>query len=400
MRKNGINRELRPIDGGVCAPEGYKANAVACGIREDGGLDYGIIVSEKRCAVACMYANGDTVGGPVKVSRKNMRYGYARAMLVNGGVANCIGENSEKFAYSVCDLFFSHGLERTEIVIASTGKIGAQLDIKQFKEHTKALLDGLASTNENSLKVAEAIRTLSAIPKQLSFSFDLGDYPCKVGVIFKGGPQTSPNMATFLAYLTTDVTIATPMLQKALEAEVRETLALLNVDGLSSPNDGVFLLANGKAGNYRICAVDSEYRKLANALRLVLLEICKEIAKSAGKSALYCNVVGVKSKQTARAFAKALAGNSALRKSIAKGRLDLESIVFLAAETGAMERFSNVKISLGEKKESLLLLEDGKKLPRNESLESALLSGEEVYLTVDFASGNYKALAIGSLSGE
>ena len=103
MRKNSINRELRPIEGGVCAPEGYKANAVACGIKKDGGLDFAMILSEKRCAVGCVFAQGNTVGAPAKVSKKNMRMGYARAMLVNSGVANCTGEKSEKFALSVCD---------------------------------------------------------------------------------------------------------------------------------------------------------------------------------------------------------------------------------------------------------------------------------------------------------
>ena len=106
MRKNGINQELRPIEGGVCAPEGYKANAVSCGIRENGELDFAMILSERRCAVACVYATGDMLGGPVKVSKRNMRLGYARAMLVNGGVANCLGQDSEKLALSVCDLFF------------------------------------------------------------------------------------------------------------------------------------------------------------------------------------------------------------------------------------------------------------------------------------------------------
>ena len=111
MRKNGINRELRPIEGGVCAPEGYKANAVSCGIRGNGELDFAMILSEKRCAVGCVYATGDSLGGPVKVSKKNMRRGYARAIVVNSGVANCLGEESEKLALSICDLFFPYGLD-------------------------------------------------------------------------------------------------------------------------------------------------------------------------------------------------------------------------------------------------------------------------------------------------
>lgn len=397
MSKNSINRELRPIDGGVCAPEGYKANAVACGIKKDGELDFAMILSEKRCAVGCVYAHGNTIGAPVKVSKKNMRYGYARAMLVNSGVANCVGEKSEKLALSVCDLFFSHGLERTEIVIASTGEIGKRIDLEPFKQGVKPLLDGLASSHENSLKAARAIMTEDSEVKQLSFSFDLGDYPCKIGAIFKGGPQTSPNMATFLAFLTTDVNISTPMLQKALEAETRETLNQLNLDGVSSPNDTVCIFANGRAGNYKIACEDTEYQKFTFALRSVLTEICRVTAKDGAKKVITCQVKGAKSKQVARAVSKSVVGASGVKECLSKGEIDVEYLVYTAIENAEYIKADKLQISLSSCKGDFVLYVDAEKIiPSKEVIEN-ILSADEVKIEINLFDGNYASLAFGRI---
>ena len=397
MSKNSINRELRPIDGGVCAPEGYKANAVACGIKKDGELDFAMILSEKRCAVGCVYAHGNTIGAPVKVSKKNMRYGYARAMLVNSGVANCVGEKSEKLALSVCDLFFSHGLERTEIVIASTGEIGKRIDLEPFKQGVKPLLDGLASSHENSLKAARAIMTEDSEVKQLSFSFDLGDYPCKIGAIFKGGPQTSPNMATFLAFLTTDVNISTPMLQKALEAETRETLNQLNLDGVSSPNDTVCIFANGRAGNYKIACEDTEYQKFTFALRSVLTEICRVTAKDGAKKVITCQVKGAKSKQVARAVSKSVVGASGVKECLSKGEIDVEYLVYTAIENAEHIKADKLQISLSSCKGDFVLYVDAEKIiPSKEVIEN-ILSADEVKIEINLFDGNYASLVFGRI---
>ena len=397
MSKNSINRELRPIDGGVCAPEGYKANAVACGIKEDGGLDFAMILSERRCAVGCVYAQGNTLGGPVKVSKRNMRMGYARAMLVNSGVANCVGEKSEKFALSVCDLFFSHGLERTEIVIASTGEIGKRLTIEPFKQGVKPLLDGLTSSHENSLKAAQAIMTEDSEVKQLSFAFDLGDYPCKIGAIFKGGPQTSPNMATFLAFLTTDVNISTPMLQKALEAETRETLNQLNLDGVASPHDTVCIFANGRAGNYKIDREDTEYQKFTFALRSVLTEICRATAKDGAKKVILCQVKGAKSKQVARAVSKSIVGASGVKACISKGEIDVEYLVYAILDNAEHIKPDKLQIGLSSNGGEFVVYVDAEKILPTKEVMDKILSAEEIKIEIKLFDGNYSSLAFGRI---
>lgn len=392
-----INRELRPIEGGVCAPEGYKANAVACGIKKDGELDFAMILSDKRCSVGCVYAQGHTIGGPVKVSKKNMRLGYARAMIVNSGIANCVGEQSEKFALSVCDLFFLHGLERTEIVIASTGEIGKPLSIDPFKEGVQPLLDGLSSSSTSSLKAARAIMTEDLEAKQLSFSFDLGDYPCKIGAIFKGGPQTSPNMATFLAFLTTDVNISTPMLQKALEAETRETFNQLNLDGVSSPNDTVCIFANGRAGNYKIDVPDTEYQKFTYALRSVLTEICRKTAKEGAKKVLTCQVKGAKSKQVARCVSKTIVGSGEFKSSVMRGEIDVEQLFYTVVENAEHIKVDKLQIVLSSTKGEFVLYENAEKMLCDKDVIGNILSADEVKIEINLFDGNYSSFAFGRI---
>ena len=394
MRKNGIDRELRPIPGGVCAPEGYKANAVSCGIRDNGELDFAMILSERRCAVGCVYATGDTLGGPVKVSKKNMRRGYARAILVNGGVANAVGEESEKLALDVCDLFFLRGLERTEIVIASTGYIGKPLDISSFEKGVSPLLSGLEASEEQSLKVAKAIMCEDSYPKQLSFAFYIGDYSCKIGVVFKGGPQTSPNMATFLAFLTSDVNISTEMLQKALEAETRETLNMLNLDGVQSPNDTICIFSNGKAGNYKITCEDSEYHKFAYALRSVFWEVCRVTVREGAKKVLRCNVKNALSKQVARAVAKRLVGLPQFKNSIANEEMDIESLVYaIIAETTHCIQLERLQIVIRSSTGSFVLFEAGEKMAPYKQVLQKILEPMDIELDVDMREGNFAALA-------
>ncbi len=397
MRKNGINRELRPIDGGVCAPEGYQANGVACGLREDGSLDFMMILSERRCAVGFVGATGKNVGAPVLVTKKNMRMGYARAIIANGGVANALIKEGERLAFKTCDLFFLHGLERTEIVLASTGEIGKPFSVAALEKGVKPLLDGLTADGEGSLRAVKAIRSADSEGKQLSFAFALGDYPCKIGVIFKGGRQTAPNMATFLAFLTTDVNISTPMLQRALEAEVRETLNMLNLDGTPSPNDCVAIFANGRAGNYKIDCEDSEYKKFAYALRATLIEVCRATAREGGKRLFRCQVHGAISKEVARSVAKALVGAEPIKEGLRKGRIDVKSALFLALEQGNHLKVERIRLGVRSAMGEVIVYENGETLPLLPTILNKYVEGEEVELFLALSEGNFQATAYGNL---
>ncbi len=397
MRKNGIDRTLRPIEGGVCAPEGYKANGVACGLKKNGDLDLAMIFSERRCAVACVYSTAKVQGAPVRVSKQNMRYGYARAVLVNSGVANAIREDGEKIAKTICDFLFRYGIERTEIVNASTGDIGARLDLTCIEKAVPTLYEGLDASHEHSLLAARAIMTKDGVEKQLSFAFHIGDYPCKIGAIFKGGPQTSPNMATFLAFLTTDVNISTPMLQKAIASEVRETLNMLNLDGVSSPNDTVCIMANGKAGNYKIDCEDSEYRKFTLALRLTLTEICRATVKDGATQVLICRVKGASSKELARAVAKNVVGAEAVKISLRNKSVDLNAVLGVIAFAPYEFALQNLRIAVSSEYGRVFLYEDERNFPIASEILGKILSAEEVEIEIDFQEGCFQASGFGRI---
>ncbi len=397
MRKNGINRELRSIEGGVCAPEGYSANAVSCGIRGEGKPDFMMILSERRCAVGFVGATGKNIGAPVKISKKNIRLGYSRAIIANGGIANALVEDGERLAFKTCDLFFYYGLERTEIVLASTGEIGREFPLDKLEKGVKPLLDGLNRSREASLCAAEAIRAEGEGARQLSFSFDLGDYPCKIGAIFKGGNQTAPNMATFLAFLTTDVNISTEMLQRALKAAVRETLNLLNLDGTPSPNDCVCIFANGRAGNYKIDCPDSEYKKFTHALKGTLVEICKETAKGGDKRIFACCVSGAISKEAARAIAKAVVGANGVKAGLKNKRVDCKSLLFTALQQGNALNLQRIRLTLRSSYGEAVLYEAGEELPLSSERLTRLLEADEIFVELALRTGNFQATAYGNL---
>ena len=233
--------------------------------------------------------------------------------------------------------------------------------------------------------------------KQLSFSFDLGDYPCKIGAIFKGGPQTSPNMATFLAFLTTDVNISTPMLQKALEAEARETLNQLNLDGVASPNDTVCIFANGRAGNYKITCEDTEYQKFTFALRSVLTEICRITAKDGAKKIITCQVKGAKSKQVARAIAKAVVGDIGVKSAIEKKDINPERIVYTLLENADNVKTDRLQIAICSLNGDFVLYEDARKVIPSKHVLERILEGEEVRIEINLFNGNYTSLAFGRI---
>ena len=400
MRKNGINRELRPIAGGVCAPNGFRANGIHCGIEENPSKkDLALIVAERRCPTACVFSEDAKNSVTSKISKRIMRNGLASAIIVNSGIANLYLSNGEELAVKICRfLATSANVDAFETVIASTGKIGRPLTLTPFKEGIPLLVKGLEANESGSLRAAEAIMTTDKMPKQLSFSFDIGDVSCKIGAIFKGNTRVSPNLATTLAFLTTDVSISSKMLQKALGVAVRDTFNLLCVDGISSPNDMVCIMANGQAGNYMISQEDVEYSKFTYILKEVMAEICRRIATDGdSENRLFiCRVSGAKSKLMARSIAKTLVSLQTVRDFLLTGKMEIESILFAIDGMATETDFSKVSIWISAGAE-YALFEDGRVLGIKRETLLGLLKEKEIALNVFLDAGNYSATAYGSL---
>lgn len=398
MRKNGVNRKLREIPGGVCAPEGFRANGIACGIKTE-GEDLALIVADRRCPTACVYSLDSAQSGTAAVSKKHLKYGVARAIIANSGTANLFHPNGERLAETVCRTLAKHSnLDANEAVIASTGRVDSTLTLRPFEEGVPALWKGLTADEEGSLRAARAIMTTDRYPKQVAYEFDLGDFPCKIGAIFKGNTRVCPNMATMLAFLTTDISISPEMLQKALSTAVKDTFNLLWVDGVSSPNDTVCIMANGKAGNYKISCMDSEYDKFVYALREVLTELCKKILQDGESILLYGKVTGAKSKQAAREIAKKLVGAQAIKERLAKGVLDGESVLYTAASVMEDLDGSKCRVFAESGGKKLIVFDEGRALNVKSEHFIKLLENTELTVGIHLGEGNYTAQAFGLIA--
>ncbi len=394
VRKNGVNRELYPIEGGVCAPEGFSANAVYAGFTSyTEKPDLALIVSNKRCPSACVYSTAAVVGAPVTVSKRHLKYGQSVAVLINSGTANVFLSDGEQLCEKACQNIASYiKCDRADVLIASTGKIGPKISLQTFDNAFPALARGLASTHENSLLAARAIMTTDKYVKQLSYSFHLGDFTCKIGAIFKGGQRVSPCMATTLGVITTDVNISSEMLQRAFFTVAKDTFNLLDVDGVASPNDMFCIFANGRAGNCKIEYMDTEYKKFCYILHEFAVEICKNIAKeSRHEKLLVCRVQGSKSKQAARAIAKKVASSLELKRAVAENRMDKETLLSAILDSGVNDDFSAITLFVKTKKGKIVFCEESQTLMFSPMIMGDMLNVEEVELTIDLTKGNFTA---------
>lgn len=395
MRKNGINRELQKIDGGVCAVDGFRANGIHCGIKPNEERDLALVATTGRCPTACVCATGEIVGIPVAISRKHVQDGYSRGIVINSGVANVFlkdGAATAKKLYQRVSKYLQCIEE--DVLIASTGKMNEKLDCKRLIDGVKPLFDGLTSEKEGSTYAAEAIMTADQSAKELAFSFYLGDIPCKIGAIMKGSKRVHPNMATLIVVITTDVNIAPPMLQKALNTAMRDSFNMLDIDGISSPNDMVCIMANGMAGNYQISEPDTEYNKFAYILKETTQRICKFIATDGNLTRLFeCKVKGVKSKQTARAIARSVVSASSVKNMLRSGELQMDSLLCAMLSADEPVDFSNVHISIESDQRKIIVYDQGAFIPYNVEIMRSILYGEEVAFTVHFEEGNFSAQA-------
>lgn len=392
MRKNAVDREIRPVLNGICAVSGISATAISCGFRADGENDLALIVPKRRCPVALVGVQ-DEENALVSFYKKRLKSGCAQAIVLANGFSCAVQDGGLSFAENVCrevDLVTRYS--GAETLFFSVGELGNKIpaDRLVWKKLLKELPYGLGEAEEHSVRVACALKGKNGISKQLSFSFFIGDVLCKMGVICRNGTDGT------LVIITTDANVSQPMLQRALEASVRETLRLLCLGYPQTPNDCVCIVANGNAGNYLIDRADSEYKKFDLALRLVLSETCKTLALgNAEGGILACSVVGTRSKQIARAAAKALAKAECIRLARKNGCLNTDSIIYtvLQEDKGLNINHLQICVSTGEK--TLTLFEDGRRLVYGQDLLTELFTATETRIEVRLNEGNYAATAYG-----
>ena len=271
---------MKDILGGICAPKGFKASGVHCGIRKNKEKrDLALIVSEVKGSAAAVYTTNKVKGAPIAVTRSNIADGYAQAVICNSGNANTCNADGEAKAAEMCRLAAQYtGVDAKDVIVASTGVIGQILPIEPIENGMPALAEQLSANGSSN--AAEAIMTTDTVKKECSCEFTLGGKTCRVGAIAKGSGMIHPNMATLLCFLTTDAAVASDVLHDALYAVVQDTLNMVSIDGDTSTNDMVSVIANGMAGNTVVDKSEGEdYETFKAALMHIMTKVSRAIAR-------------------------------------------------------------------------------------------------------------------------
>lgn len=388
---------MKKISGGVCAPAGFRANGVHCGIRKNKTKrDLSLIVSEKRASAACVYTTNLVKGAPILVTKSHVADGYAQAIVCNSGNANTCNADGVEIAEAMCALVEKNtGIAASDVVVASTGVIGQPLSVEPMAQGMPALVAELSEENGNL--AAQGIMTTDTVAKEIAFSFDLGGTECHIGAIGKGVGMINPNMATMLIFVTTDAAISPAMLQKALSADVKDTFNMVSVDGDTSTNDMVCVLANGLAGNPEITETGKDFTAFRRALNKVTTYLCRCIAKD-GEGAtklLECKVTGAKTKNAAKLAAKSVIKSSLFKAAMFGADANWGRVLCAIGYSGADVDVSKVDVSFKSRFGHIDVCKNGSGIEFSEEEAKKVLGADEIQILIELNDKNGKATAWG-----
>ncbi len=388
--------EIKIIDGGVCAAKGFSANGIHCGIRKNRSKrDLALIYSEKPCSTAGVYTTNLVKGAPLAVTKSNISDGYAQAVICNSGNANTCNANGIEIANLTCELIAKElGLKATDIVVASTGVIGQPLDIEPIKKGIPELVKGLG---DYSNLATEGIMTTDTRPKEIAVSFEVSGVTCKIGGIAKGSGMIHPNMATMLVFITSDCAISPKMLQKALSGDIKNTFNMLSIDGDTSTNDMVIVMANGMANNKMIDCEGEDFDSFMKALNTVNVYLSKSIAGD-GEGAtklLECNVTGAKELEIAKTVAKSVVCSSLLKAAMFGADANWGRVLCAIGYSGADVDVNKVSVSFASKKGEILVCKKGAGVEFSEEKAKEILLENEIQINVGLHDGEQCATAWG-----
>ena len=388
---------MKFTEGGVCAAKGFTANGVHCGIRPNRTKrDLSMIVSEVPASAAAVYTSNLVKGAPILVTKEHLKNGKARAVICNSGNANTCNADGIEIAEKMSTLAAEAlGIAADDVVVASTGVIGQPLPIAPIAAGIPALAAGLNA--KGSADAAEGIMTTDTALKEVAVEFTLGGRTCKMGGIAKGSGMIHPNMATMLVFITTDAAIAPAMLQKALSTDVQSSFNMLSVDGDTSTNDMVTVLANGMAGNPEITAEGEDFTAFMQALNTVTVWLCRRIAGD-GEGAtrlLECCVTGAADEKTAKTVAKSVICSSLLKAAMFGADANWGRVLCAIGYSGADVDVNKVAVSFRSKAGTVAVCRDGAGVPFSEETAKKILTESEIEILVELCSGTAAATAWG-----
>ncbi|MEE1052922.1 MAG: bifunctional glutamate N-acetyltransferase/amino-acid acetyltransferase ArgJ [Acutalibacteraceae bacterium] len=389
--------DIKFIDGGVCAASGFKASGVHCGIRKNKTKkDLALILSDTLCNAAAVYTTNLVKGAPLTVTKNHISNGKAQAVICNSGNANTCNANGIEIAEHMSNLVADElNINASDVVVASTGVIGQPLDIEPIANGMPSLAKGLS--NSGSGDAAEAIMTTDTVQKQIAVEFNLNGKTCKIGGIAKGSGMIHPDMATMLVFITTDVKISSEMLQKALSTDIQNTFNMLSIDGDTSTNDMVAVLANGKADNEEIVADGEEFNLFMKALNTVTVNLCRTIAGD-GEGAtklLECKVSGADSLQTAKTVAKSVVCSSLLKAAMFGADANWGRVLCAIGYSKADVDVNKIDVSFVSNKGEILVCKNGAGVDFSEEKAKEILLEKEIVININLNSGEYASTAWG-----
>ena len=385
------------INGGVTAPKGFKASGVHCGIRKNKTKkDLALITSSVRASAAAVYTTNLVKGAPITVTKNNIKDGYAQAAICNSGNANTCNANGIEIAEQMCALVEKHtGIAQNDVIVASTGVIGQVLDITPIANGMEPLT-GLLS-EEGSLEAAYAIMTTDTIVKEVAFSYTVGGKECKIGGIAKGSGMIHPNMATMLVFVTTDACISPEMLQKALSEDVKASFNMVSVDGDTSTNDMVSVMANGLAGNDIIDCEGADYDAFCEALAGVTQTLCRLIAKD-GEGAtklIECHVYNAKSEDCARVVAKSVICSSLFKAAMFGADANWGRVLCAIGYSGADVDVTKIDVKFVSAAGEVAVCKNGSGIDFSEEIAKKVLTENEINVEIDLNDGLFDCRAWG-----
>ena len=391
---------ITEIKGGVTAAKGFEAAAAAAAIKYQGRTDMALVYSEKPCHAAGTFTTNIVKAAPVKWDQKIVKESpYAQAVIVNSGIANaCTGEEGMGYCKETAEEAAKVlGVPENAVLVASTGVIGMQLPMDRLKKGISLLKEAMGSTPEHGTAASKAIMTTDTVNKEIAVQVELGGKTVTVGGMCKGSGMIHPNMCTMLAFVTTDANISKEMLQKCVSNDVKDTFNMISVDGDTSTNDTLLVLANGMAENPEITEENEDYKAFAKALNTVNTWLAKKMAGDGeGATALFeVKIVGAESKEQAVILSKSVVTSSLVKAAIYGHDANWGRILCAMGYSGAQFDPEKVDLFFESAAGKIQIIENGVAVNYSEEEATKILSEPEVTAIADVKMGHATATAWG-----
>ena len=388
---------MKVVAGGVCAAKGFTANGIHCGIRKNHTKkDLSLIFSAVPASAAAVYTTNLVKGAPLIVTQNHLQDGVAQAVICNSGNANTCNANGIEIAERMSVLTANAlGVTADDIIVASTGVIGQPLCIDPIANAMPALVAGLSENGGQNAAVG--IMTTDTVMKEVAVEFEVDGKICHIGGIAKGSGMIHPNMATMLVFITTDCAISPAMLHKALSGDIANTFNMVSVDGDTSTNDMVTVLANGLAGNRPIVCEGEDFTTFMQALNTVTVDLCRKIAGD-GEGAtklLECRVTGGKDEKNAKIVAKSVICSSLLKAAMFGADANWGRVLCAIGYSGAEVDVNKVAVSFESKGGRIDVCVDGAGIPFSEETAKQVLLEKEIDIIITLGDGEASATAWG-----